>query len=73
MRVRLLVTAAACGSGEDDADDGGSGSGSESEGESGESSGEPIKLGYSAWPGWFVWAVAEDAGIFDEVGGNITL
>jgi NitT/TauT family transport system substrate-binding protein len=36
-------------------------------------SGEPLRLGYSAWPGWFPWAVAEQAGIFDEFGVDVEL
>jgi NitT/TauT family transport system substrate-binding protein len=65
-----LVAAAGCGSGDDDggaaaSDDGGSGSGS--------GSGEPITIGYSAWPGWFPWAVAEDQGIFEEAGVEVEL
>jgi NitT/TauT family transport system substrate-binding protein len=35
--------------------------------------GTPIKLGYSAWPGWFPWQVAEEAGIFKEAGVNVEL
>lgn len=34
---------------------------------------EPIKLGYSAWPGWFPWAVAEEMGIFADVGVEVEL
>ncbi len=33
----------------------------------------PIKLGFSAWPGWFPWQVAEEAGIFKEAGVNVEL
>ena len=36
-------------------------------------SGDPIKLGFSAWPGWFPWQVAEEAGIFKEAGVNVDL
>lgn len=36
-------------------------------------SGQPVKLGFSAWPGWFPWQVAEEAGIFDEVGIEVDL
>lgn len=55
----LLATAlmSACGS-----DDGGD-----------DAAGEPIKIGFSAWPGWFPWQVAEEAGIFDEAGVNVEL
>ncbi|HLF04989.1 MAG TPA: ABC transporter substrate-binding protein [Dehalococcoidia bacterium] len=34
---------------------------------------KPIKLGFSAWPGWFPWQVAEEAGIFKQVGVNVEL
>lgn len=36
-------------------------------------SGETVKLGFSAWPGWFPWQVAEEAGIFDDVGIDVEL
>ena len=35
-----------------------------SSGGSSGSSGGAIKLGFSAWPGWFPWQVAKEAGIF---------
>lgn len=62
----LMVSLAACGG--DDSDDaaGGSDGGSES-------SGEPIVLAYSAWPGWFPLAVAEEQGIFEEAGVEVEL
>ena len=34
---------------------------------------DSIKVGYSAWPGWFPLAVAEKAGIFDQVGLDVDL
>jgi NitT/TauT family transport system substrate-binding protein len=34
---------------------------------------DKITLGYSAWPGWFPLAVAEEAGIFEEVGLDVEL
>jgi NitT/TauT family transport system substrate-binding protein len=64
----LLLAAAACGDrGEDDpaVEDGAV--------EAPAPPDEPIKLGYSAWPGWYPWVVAEEAGIFDEVGANVEL
>ena len=36
-------------------------------------SGPVIKLGFSAWPGWFPWQVANDAGIFKAAGVNVEL
>ena len=36
-------------------------------------SGETLTLGYSAWPGWFPLAVAEEAGIFEEDGLDVEL
>jgi NitT/TauT family transport system substrate-binding protein len=59
--VALLATA--CG---DDSDQGTEASG---DGDTGET----ITLGYSAWPGWFPLAVAEHAGIFDQVGLDVEL
>ena len=35
--------------------------------------GEPIKIGFSAWPGWFPWQVAVEAGIFEQVGVNVEM
>jgi NitT/TauT family transport system substrate-binding protein len=50
------------------------GSGDADSGENGTTaSSDPIKIGYSAWPGWFPLAVTEQAGIFDEVGLNVDL
>jgi NitT/TauT family transport system substrate-binding protein len=37
------------------------------------SSGEPLTIGYSAWPGWFPWAVTEEQGIFEDVGVDVEL
>ena len=54
----MLVVAAGCGSGGTDAKPG---------------SAAPIKLGFSAWPGWFPWQVAEEAGIFKQAGVNVEL
>ena len=33
----------------------------------------PLTIGYSAWPGWFPLAVAEEAGIFKEAGLDVEL
>ncbi len=38
-----------------------------------EPSGKTLTIGYSAWPGWFPLAVAEKAGIFDDVGLKVKL
>jgi NitT/TauT family transport system substrate-binding protein len=35
--------------------------------------GPAITLGYSAWPGWFVWDVAEKKGLFDKEGVKVKL
>ncbi len=62
----LAFAAAACG-GDDDDDGGENGDGN------GGSDAPAIRLGFSAWPGWFPWQVAEEVGIFDEVGVNVDL
>jgi NitT/TauT family transport system substrate-binding protein len=67
--LALTLLAAACGGDDDGGDD--AATTEEDAGQSG--SGEPITLGYSAWPGWFPWAVAEEAGIFEEVGVDVEL
>ncbi len=67
-RWKLLITAfavlalilAACGDDDDSGGDSASSSGS-------------IKLGFSAWPGWFPWQVAEEAGIFKDAGVDVDL
>ena len=35
--------------------------------------GETISIGYSAWPGWFPWAVTAEAGIFEQVGLDVEM
>ena len=35
--------------------------------------GPAITLGYSAWPGWFVWDVADKKGFFDKEGVKVKL
>lgn len=54
----MALLFSACGSDDDDSSGG---------------SGSAIKLGFSAWPGWFPWQVAEEAGIFKEAGVNVDL
>ena len=58
------VLAAGCGGG-DGASDASSSNATQA--------GAPIKLGFSAWPGWFPWQVAEEAGIFKQAGVNVEL
>ena len=33
----------------------------------------PIKLGYSSWPGWWPWYIAEQEGLFEENGVDVEL
>ncbi|MBX3313924.1 MAG: aliphatic sulfonate ABC transporter substrate-binding protein [Actinobacteria bacterium] len=61
----LLLLLAACGS------DGSSDSASSSSDDG--TTKDSIVLGYSAWPGWFPLAVADEVGIFDEVGLDVDL
>lgn len=67
VALALLVSLAACG--DDDSDDGSTSSG----GGGSEGSSDPIVLAYSAWPGWFPLAVAEQEGIFEEAGAEVEL
>ena len=57
-----LVALAACGGGDDD------GSSSSSDTELAK-----VSLGFSAWPGWFPWQVAEEKGIFTRNGLDVDL
>ena len=34
------------------------------------SDGPMVRIGYSAWPGWFPWAVTEAKGLFGKAGVN---
>ncbi len=34
---------------------------------------EPLKLGYSDWPGWHLWDVAKEKGFFDKAGVKVEL
>lgn len=51
----------------------GGGSGSDSANESSGGGGATIRLGFSAWPGWFPWQVAEEAGLFTKAGLKVEL
>ncbi|MBC7879971.1 MAG: ABC transporter substrate-binding protein [Anaerolineae bacterium] len=33
----------------------------------------PIKIGYSAWPGWFPWKIAEEKGLFKKNGVDVQM
>ncbi|KZB87315.1 sulfonate ABC transporter substrate-binding protein [Amycolatopsis regifaucium] len=36
-------------------------------------SGAKVTIGYSAWPGWFPWAVAQEKGLFEKNGVHVDL
>ncbi|MDP9389685.1 MAG: ABC transporter substrate-binding protein [Actinomycetota bacterium] len=55
-----LTAAGACGGGSD-------------AGSAGAGSASAIRLGFSAWPGWFPWQVAKEKGFFDKAGVNVDL
>jgi NitT/TauT family transport system substrate-binding protein len=61
--VVLALVAAACGDDKPNA----------AATDSASSSGGSIKLGFSAWPGWFPWQVAEEKGLFDKAGLKVDL
>lgn len=35
--------------------------------------GEPIKIGYSPWPGWYTWDIVQEKGFFKKYGVNVKL
>ncbi len=59
--LTLAVLATACGGS------------STSSGSTPAASGATIRLGFSAWPGWFPWQVAEEKGIFTKHGLKVNL
>ena len=65
LALCAVLMAGACGSDDDET----STSGTTAAG----AEGETIRLGFSAWPGWFPWQVAEEKGLFDEAGLNVEL
>ncbi|HET7737942.1 MAG TPA: ABC transporter substrate-binding protein [Tepidiformaceae bacterium] len=58
----VAMVASACGDDDDDTPDATSAP-----------SGEEISLGFSAWPGWIPWQVAEEQGLFAEAGVAVDL
>ncbi len=69
----LLLVTAACSDGEAATTDAPDTEDTAAAGAAAETSGETLVLGYSAWPGWFPLAVAEEAGIFEEHGLDVEL
>jgi NitT/TauT family transport system substrate-binding protein len=70
----LLIGAAACSdddstSSSDDSTDDSTGGGEAAAG----TCGETIELGYSAWPGWFPLAIADQEGLFEDNGVDVEL
>jgi NitT/TauT family transport system substrate-binding protein len=63
--VVLALVAAACGKDKATSTSAGAGSGA--------TSGATIKLGFSAWPGWFPWQVADEKGLFTKAGLKVDL
>jgi NitT/TauT family transport system substrate-binding protein len=58
----VAAVASACGS-----------SGTDDKGTSAASASSKLTIGYSAWPGWFPLAVAEQEGLFDKAGLDVDL
>ena len=68
IAVGLLLAGLLAGCGSSD-----SGGASSSDGGGSGASGDVIKIGYSAWPGWFPLAVADQEKIFKDAGLNVEL
>ena len=61
--VVLALALAACGGDDDSSDAASTGAAA--------TSGPTITIGYSAWPGWFPLAVADEMGFFEEAGVDV--
>jgi NitT/TauT family transport system substrate-binding protein len=72
LLLPIGLLAAACGDDDDPAVSATAGDDTEAEAGA-EDPVDSITLGYSAWPGWFPLAVAQETGIFDEVGLDVEL
>jgi NitT/TauT family transport system substrate-binding protein len=76
LLLSLALVGAACSS-DDDGDEGATdtsaadSSTTSGAADDGATCGETIQLGYSAWPGWFPWAVADAEGLFEENGVDV--
>lgn len=64
LAVCIAVVAGACGSDDDEASTGDTTAGTDS---------VTLRLGFSAWPGWFPWQVAEEKGLFTKAGLDVKL
>jgi len=70
--LAAAVTLSACSSTPDSGGAaGGCGGGSSSS--AGAGGGAPVTLGFSAWPGWFPWQVAQERGCFTKNGVTVQL
>jgi NitT/TauT family transport system substrate-binding protein len=49
------------------------GCGGDAEAESGGAKAATVRLGFSAWPGWFPWQVAQEQGLFAKNGVSVDL
>lgn len=69
----LVLFLGACSDSDDSSDGGSSTDASAPGGE--EASGDcgSVRIGYSAWPGWFPYAVAEEQGFFEAAGVDVQL
>jgi NitT/TauT family transport system substrate-binding protein len=70
----MLLFVAACGSSDDTSTSASSAPGASTGTTTGGTTcGKTIRLGYSAWPGWFPWAVADEKGLFDANGVDVEM
>lgn len=70
LGAAVAVVASACGDDDDDTPDATSAPSGTS---TSAPSGDEISLGFSAWPGWIPWQVAEEQGLFAEAGVAVDL
>lgn len=65
LGICAALVGGACGSDDDTATTGTTAAGG--------AEGATIRLGFSAWPGWFPWQVAEEKGLFAKAGLDVEL
>jgi NitT/TauT family transport system substrate-binding protein len=76
LAATLLLFAAACSSSSDDtatSDTTAPEAAASGATPAGATCDKTITLGYSAWPGWFPWAIADEKGLFEENGVDVDM
>lgn len=73
LTLALLALGCASGGGPSPQPPGQVGSGPDQTARPSSDSGRPLRIGYSPWPGWFLWAIVKEKNLFAKHGANAEL